>query len=132
MQFAWKAFLYKVFDFLKNHVPDETQDTCSSVVELRRLLQCNGGTSEEKPRTIPDSWANRYIIYVQSCNTVFIETIKISFFFVKKFCGQSSKYQIKSANIFMHSCTHACGHTNLAVVLAYAPNLYPPIIFSFQ
>ena len=63
MQFAWKAFLYKAFDFLKQHTTDSsTLSTSPSVLELRRQLQTSGDVSEEKTTTIPDSWANRYVI----------------------------------------------------------------------
>ena len=61
MQFAWKAFLYKAFDFLQQYATDSSKlNTSPSVLELRRQLQASDGVSEEKTTTIPDSWANRY------------------------------------------------------------------------
>ena len=60
MQFAWKAFLYKAFDFLQQQATDSSMLNISpSVLELRRQLQASDGVSEEKTTTIPDSWANR-------------------------------------------------------------------------
>ena len=63
MQFSWKAFLYKAFDFLQQHATDSSMlNTNPSVLELRRQLQASDGVSEEKTTTIPDSWANRYVL----------------------------------------------------------------------
>lgn len=63
MQFAWKALLYKAFDFLQRHATDSsTLSTGLSVLELRRQLQTSDGVLEEKTTTVPDSWANRYVL----------------------------------------------------------------------
>ena len=68
MKFAWKSFLYKAFEFLRQQLPEPPTEESSemsdagtrSVCELRRQLWASTDTAEgDDGKTIPDSWANR-------------------------------------------------------------------------